>query len=136
MVLYINTCKKGTVKFKKYLNGGVTQGENMLDKAVGIRIRELREKRDMTREEVAVKAKITPKFLYEVENGKKGMSAGNLYRIAVALSTSCDYILLGVHRMDDEAKLESIYAEALKGFNEEQRKSVIKMLRILLEISE
>lgn len=136
MVLYINTCKKGTVKFKKYLNGGVTQGENMLDKAVGIRIRELREKRDMTREEVAVKAKITPKFLYEVENGKKGMSAGNLYRIAVALSTSCDYILLGVHRMDDEAKLESIYAEALKGFNEEQRKSVIKILRILLEISE
>ena len=90
----------------------------------------------MTREEVAAKAKITAKFLYEVEHGKKGMSAGNLYRIAVALSTSCDYILLGVHRVDDEVRLENIYAEALKGFNEKQRKSVIDMLRILLEISE
>lgn len=108
----------------------------MLDKAVGIRIRELRESKDMTREEVAARAKITPKFLYEVESGRKGMSAGNLHRIATALSASCDYILLGVHKMDDEARLESIYAEALKGFNDEQRKSVIKILRMLLEISE
>ena len=108
----------------------------MLDRAVGIRIRELREKREMTREEVAAKAEITPKFLYEVENGKKGMSAGNLYRIAAALSTSCDYILLGVHRMDDEVRLESIYAETLKGFNDEQRKSVVKILSVLLEMSE
>ena len=59
-----------------------------------------------------------------------------MHRIAAALSASCDYILLGVHRMDDEVRLESMYAESLKGFNEEQRKSVIKMLRILLEISE
>lgn len=108
----------------------------MLDKAVGIRIRELRESKDMTREEVAARAEITPKFLYEVESGRKGMSAGNLHRIATALSTSCDYILLGVHKMDDGARLESIYAEALQGFNDEQRKSVIKMLKILLEISE
>lgn len=108
----------------------------MLDKAVGIRIRELRESKDMTREEVAARAEITPKFLYEVESGRKGMSAGNLHRIATALSTSCDYILLGVHKMDDGAKLESIYAEALQGFNDKQRKSVIKMLKILLEISE
>lgn len=136
LILYINICKKGTKKFEKYLNGGVTGEENMLDKAVGIRIRELREKKEMTREEVAAKAEITAKFLYEVELGKKGISAGNLYRIAVALSTSCDYILLGVHRVDDEVSLENIYAEALKGFNEKQRKSVIDMLRILLEISE
>lgn len=108
----------------------------MLDRAVGIRIRELREKREMTREEVAAKAEITPKFLYEVENGKKGMSAGNLYRIAATLSTSCDYILLGVHRMDDEVRLESTYAEILKGFNDEQRKSVVKILSVLLEMSE
>lgn len=108
----------------------------MLDKEVGKRIRILREKRDMTREELANKAEITSKFLYEVENGKKGMSAGNLYKIAMALSTSCDYILLGVHRIDDEVRLESLYEEFLKKFNDEQRKYVVKMLRTILEISE
>lgn len=108
----------------------------MLDKVVGKRIRELREKQEMTREELANKAEITVKFLYEVEKGKKGISASNLYKIAMALSTSCDYILLGVHRTDDESRLESLYEEFLKGFDEEQRKAVVRMLGTLLEVSE
>lgn len=105
----------------------------MLDQVVGKRIRELREKQEMTREELANKAEITPKFLYEVENGKKGMSAGNLYKIAVALSTSCDYILLGVHRMDDESRLEKLYEDSLKKFNDEQREMVVKIIGTLVE---
>lgn len=108
----------------------------MLDKSVGKRIRELREKQEMTREELANKAEITTKFLYEVENGKKGMSANNLYKIAIALSTSCDYILLGVHRIDDENRIEKLYAEFLRDFSVEQRKAVVKILGTLLEISE
>lgn len=108
----------------------------MLNKSVGKRIRELREKQEMTREELASKAEITTKFLYEVENGKKGMSANNLYKIAIALSTSCDYILLGVHRIDDENRIEKLYAEFLKDFSIEQRKAVTKILGTLLEISE
>lgn len=108
----------------------------MLNKSVGKRIRELREKQEMTREELANKAEITTKFLYEVENGKKGMSANNLYKIAIALSTSCDYILLGVHRIDDENRIEKLYAEFLKYFSVEQRKAVTKILGTLLEISE
>lgn len=107
-----------------------------MDKAVGKRIKELREKREMTREELANKVDITAKFLYEVENGKKGMSAANLYKIAVALSTSCDYILFGVHRIDEESRLENLYEDFLKGFNNEQRKAVVKILGSLLEISE
>ena len=71
-----------------------------------------------------------------VENGKKGMSAANLYKIAVALSTSCDYILLGVHRIDDVSRLESLYEEFLKRFNDEQRKYVVKILKTILEMSQ
>ena len=108
----------------------------MLDKEVGKRIRKLREKRDMTREQLAGKAEITAKFIYEIENGRKGMSAGNLYKIAAALSTSCDYILLGVHRTEDEIRLEILYEEFLKKFNDEQRKLVVKMLGTILKISE
>lgn len=107
----------------------------MLDKEVGKRIRKLREEQDLTREEVASKAEITTKFLYEVENGKKGMSANNLYKIATALYTSCDYILRGVHRTDDESTIEQLYSELLKGFNAEQRGIMVKILDILLEVN-
>ena len=108
----------------------------MLDKEVGKRIRELREKQGMSREELANKVEITPKFLYEVETGKKGISVNNLYKIAVTLSTTCDYILFGIHRMDEERILKNVYGDFWKEINEEQRKSVVRVLEALLELSE
>lgn len=61
----------------------------------GIRIRVLREEKKFTRELLAEKADISPKFLYEIEKGNKGFSAGTLYRLAKALETTADYILIG-----------------------------------------
>ena len=40
-------------------------------------------------------ANIGSKFLYEIESGKKGMSAYTLYNLSKALNVSCDYILTG-----------------------------------------
>ena len=108
----------------------------MADKGIGKRIRKLREEQGITREELASKSEITAKFLYEVENGKKGMSAANLYKIATALSSSCDYILLGRNKTDSEGEIERLYSELLKGMNEEQRKIIVKILEMLLEYSE
>lgn len=108
----------------------------ILNQAIGKRIRKLREEKEITREELANKAGITPKFLYEVENGKKGLSANNLYKIATALSCSCDYILLGIHREDDESAVEKLFTELLKGFDDKQRDIMIKILEILLEIGD
>ena len=64
------------------------------------------------------------------------MSAGNLYKIAAALSTSCDYILFGVYRVDDKSRLENLYEDFLERFDSEQKEVVVKMLGSLLEISE
>ena len=108
----------------------------MLDKEVGKRIRRLREEQDMTREELASRTEVTTKFLYEVENGKKGMSARSLCKIAEALSSSCDYILLGKHKINAKSEVELLYSELLKGLNEEQRNLTVKILEILLECSE
>ena len=38
---------------------------------IGYRIRELREMHNYTREEIAEMVEISPKFLYEIESGKK-----------------------------------------------------------------
>ena len=62
---------------------------------IGKRIKQLREKRKYTREVLAEKANIAPQFLFDVETGKKGMSAESLAKISKALLCSSDYILTG-----------------------------------------
>ena len=59
----------------------------------GLRIRELREMNRYTREQFSEMTDISPKFLYEIEAGRKGFSANVLYKISKALNVSCDYIL-------------------------------------------
>ena len=109
--------------------------KNKLNKGIGERIRKLREEKGITREELATRAEITTKFLYEVENGKKGMSANNLCKISRELSSSCDYILLGRNKVNSGSEVEPLYSELLKEMNEEQRKIMVKILELLLEYS-
>ena len=62
---------------------------------IGRRIQQIRKERNMTREDLAEKAEISSKFVYEVEMGKKGLSAESVGKITKALSTSSDYLLTG-----------------------------------------
>lgn len=62
---------------------------------IGKRLRKQREKLNMTREEFAEKANISPQFLAEIENGKKGMSVNTLYKICKNYNLSADYLLFG-----------------------------------------
>lgn len=96
---------------------------------IGKRIKELREKCNFTREELADKSGISIKFLYEIENGKKGLSAGTLLKISKALSCSCDYILTG----RGSGNIEDIN-RVLKKFNQEQLKRISEILRLLSEL--
>lgn len=63
------------------------------DAEVGKRVRELREKFRYSREKLSEMADISPKFLYEIEMGRKGMSAYTLRSISKALGVSADYFL-------------------------------------------
>lgn len=62
---------------------------------IGKRIRRQREQLSLIREEFSEKVGISPQFLAEIENGKKGMSAETLYKICDTFGISADYILLG-----------------------------------------
>lgn len=61
----------------------------------GKRIRTTRLSHGYTRKYLAEQASISPKFLYEIENGKKGFSAQVLYNLCNALNVDCDYIMMG-----------------------------------------
>ncbi len=62
---------------------------------IGKRLRKKREKMNLIREEFAENAGISPQFLAEIENGKKGMSVSTLYKICVNFNISADYLLFG-----------------------------------------
>ena len=83
------------------------------------RIRELRNRRGYSVEQLAEKSNISTKFLYEIETGKKGFSAKVLCNMAMALNVSCDYIIRG----KEENSSNSIN-EALKYLNDYQIKIV------------
>lgn len=67
-----------------------------VDKKIGERIYQVRNKRGYTRRELAKAADISIKFLYEMETGRKGFSAGVLSKICQELCISADYILMGM----------------------------------------
>jgi transcriptional regulator with XRE-family HTH domain len=63
--------------------------------SVGDRIREIREAKKLTQDQLGEKAEISKGFLSEIENGKRNVSSEYLLRIANALCASVDYLLRG-----------------------------------------
>lgn len=62
---------------------------------IGRRLRNIRERQKKTREQVAESADISAQFLFEIETGKKSMTAKTIINLARALNVSTDYLLLG-----------------------------------------
>ena len=69
--------------------------------------------------------------LYEIENGKKGLSAGTLLKISKALSCSCDYILSGTYSVNEENREKQMCEDLLKGFTKKQYE-IVKEILILV----
>jgi len=104
---------------------------NSIYNKAGARIRELREINRYTREIFAEIAEISPKFLYEIETGKKGFSADTLYRIAKGLSVSCEYIISG----DNHDGYGEEVLKTLKLFNNSQIGTVSNLLKLIYELN-
>lgn len=97
---------------------------------IGFRIRTLREKHGYSREKFSEMANIGAKFLYEIECGKKGMSAFTLYNIANALNVSSDYILTGNSAEDDLEYIKNIVSTIPKS-KQKTVESIIEKLATL-----
>ena len=96
----------------------------------GIKIRHLREINRYTRDEFARKVEITPKFLYEIETGKKGFSADTLYRITQGLSVTAEYILaedISCNVVDDVVNVLGLFEQG-------DVEKVLKFLELVYDI--
>ena len=120
-------------KYMKIRLGKNTNEERcMLDKRVGERIRFLRESNDYTRDDLASRAHISSKFLYEIEMGRKGFSAEVLLDISKVLSVSCDYLLTGRRNSSGNTEKAAIILESIDPW---QMGKVEDILRLIQEIS-
>ena len=63
---------------------------------MGDRIREVRNKRGWTLDDLAEASALSKGFLSDLENNKRDIGAGNLLLIADALAVSLDYLVRGV----------------------------------------
>lgn len=66
-----------------------------LNKAIGRRVRDLREYNNFTRENLAEYADISVQFLADIEAGRKSMTTTVLCKMARALHVSTDYLIYG-----------------------------------------
>lgn len=98
-----------------------------LYKEIGERVLKVRTTRGYTRDYVSGSSGISSKFLYEIETGKKGFSAGVLKSLCATLEVGSDYILTGKSEVEYDHKL----LKTLKLFPQDQKEKVGK---ILLEI--
>lgn len=107
----------------------------MSDEHVGERIRSLREKRNYSRQKLAELAGLSTGYLYEIESGRKSFSADVLCRIAEALSTSCDYIMLG-RKVQPHLSEKVRLLDSLEAMTPEQIHRVLKTLEMVELFSE
>ena len=100
------------------------------NKAVGLRVAILRENLGFSREVLSGLAGISSKFLYEIECGKKGMSAYTLHNLARVLGVSADFLLTG-----GQSGTRGNGDFFFSSFSEEQRVHVQSILRALLQLA-
>lgn len=76
----------------------------MTRKELGERIETLRMEKNLTRDQLAIRAELSTKFIYEVEKGRKGLSVDSLMKLAKGLSCSYEEIL-GKEKKEDKKYL-------------------------------
>lgn len=105
--------------------------------AMGRRIRVIRERKEITREELAEKMDISPAFISDVEYGNKGMSIKNLYLLSQLLGVSAEYLLSGkLYSLDNDEESLRVHEEIvslLKECTPEQIESFRRISQIFVD---
>ncbi len=86
-----------------------------MKKEIGLRIRDIREKMNLTKEELAEKLGISGQYLGMIEKGKNNISIENLKILCDLSGFSSDYILFG-----KEENITDNTKKLLQKFSKEQ----------------
>lgn len=102
-----------------------------LYRETGERICQVRNMRGYTRESLSELTGISAKFLYEIENGKKGFSVAVLYYLSDVLQVDMGYLVTGREEIGVDQKLVA----TLELFEDEQSEIIDSILKEIHKLS-
>ena len=90
-------------------------------RAIGLRVRGLRQQQELTQESLAELVGVSPSFVGHIERGEKKASLETMSRLAALLGTTMDYLVLGVKNRCDqqECQLYKDFRSAIAQYGEE-----------------
>lgn len=106
--------------------------EREFDAMIGGRLREHRERNDYTRERFSALSGIDDKYLYEIETGRKGLSAYKLFCACKALGITMD----SMSGEPLECQAYDTIISLLGLFDSDELRSIEKIIRNLYEFKE
>ncbi len=103
----------------------------MIDKRIGRRIKECRERLGLTQEQFAEKTGLTPNYISTLERGASFPRCEKLILIINALETNADAIFCDVleHSTDYQASILSRQLEALPP---QEQKRILEMVELMI----
>lgn len=102
-------------------------------KEMGRRVRNRREAKNLSREELAESLGVSPQFVADIEYGNKGVSIKRLYLMCQVLDVTADYLLAGNIYSRDEDEETIKVCEEIMGL---LQKCDAKQLQGIREIAE
>ena len=106
----------------------------MQDKTIGASIRKYRREKSLTIEKLAEKVVVTPKFLGDIERGKKFPSIKTLIKIANSLDVSID-CLLSKEVIRNKPIVINEIAKNLQNFNLYQLELFVKFVEDINDLN-
>lgn len=95
---------------------------------VGIRISEIRKRKNYSREKLSELADISVQFIADIEKGRKTMTVTTLRRVSAALNVTTDYIVNGTEAYSND--YINIMLNSLSPYHREQAE---KLLEVFVE---
>ncbi len=133
IVIYIGKEKWNVQKSSKLRY--ITYGKNMINlkyNIIGEKIKEVRQEKNMTQEQLANELQLSVAFLSRVERGNANINLKRLLQISEILDVSPGYILTGSN-VNTKSYLKAEFAEIIEKCNVKQQKLICRISKLIYE---
>ena len=100
----------------------------------GFRIRQLRNERGISQEQLALSAGITPAYLGLVERGQRNATVRTIERICVALGIGLAEFFVETNKQIDIDDMDKMLMYCLRGLNCEEKQVCLQLLKTALQL--
>jgi len=107
--------------------------------SLGERLREFRQSRAMSQEQVAHQANITPAYLGQVERGTKNITVHTLEKVCTALNISLSEFFDTAKGNNPDKGIDDVSNQILHQLHnksESEKQAILKMVRLVFSIKE